>query len=280
MNHRGVKSHFCAHAALAQLRTPRWRNSLVNMMDFSHVHATAADMDDPDLLAELAAITGEQQPPTTARVAEPATKARVASLKKEALALKKANNIGAAKAKLAEAKRLEAQMAQLAATPPPAPRAAPGLGGIPSEAATAEVEGVTLSAADMNDPDLLAELAAITGDLEPRAPAPPAASLERQAAQAKAAADDAKRSGNKAEAMRQLKRAKELEAQAARLAAAAPPDSELAALMASMDGGGGGGSGGGGAHGRGGGGGGDAGGAEDDEMAQLVKSMPVGGGAK
>ena len=130
------------------------------MMDFSHVHATAADMDDPDLLAELAAITGEQQPPTTARVAEPATKARVASLKKEALALKKANNIGAAKAKLAEAKRLEAQMAQLAATPPPAPRAAPGLGGIPSEAATAEVEGVTLSAADMNDPDLLAELAA------------------------------------------------------------------------------------------------------------------------
>ena len=83
-------------------------------------------MDDPDLLAELAAITGEQQPPTTARVAEPATKARVASLKKEALALKKANNIGAAKAKLAEAKRLEAQMAQLAATPPPAPRGSCG----------------------------------------------------------------------------------------------------------------------------------------------------------
>ena len=122
MNHRGVKSHFCA-PSLARAGAAL----LVNMMDFSHVHATAADMDDPDLLAELAAITGEQQPPTTARVAEPATKARVASLKKEALALKKANNIGAAKAKLAEAKRLEAQMAQLAATPPPAPRAAPGL---------------------------------------------------------------------------------------------------------------------------------------------------------
>ena len=103
------------------MRTRAGAALLVNMLDFSHVHATAADMDDPDLLAELAAITGEQ-PPTTARVAEPATKARVASLKKEALALKKANNIGAAKAKLAEAKRLEAQMAQLAATPPPARR--------------------------------------------------------------------------------------------------------------------------------------------------------------
>ena len=51
---RGVKSHFCA---LARHCAPRWRTLLVNMMDFSHVHATAADMDDPDLLAELAAIT-------------------------------------------------------------------------------------------------------------------------------------------------------------------------------------------------------------------------------
>ena len=92
---------------------------------------TDADMQDPELLAELAAITGAPLPrakpseisrPTPAR--DPAAlKDRITSKKREALMLKKSGDAQAAVAALREAKEMEAALQAAEAAPTMMPSA-------------------------------------------------------------------------------------------------------------------------------------------------------------
>ena len=202
------------------------------------VTLTEADMNDPDLAAELAAVLGESIPaPPQRRAAAPppaeqggdwdaALRQQIGAKKKLALQLK-ATDKKAAMHALREAKALEAT---LKARPPPATvaatretvaaaretvamatgRAAKAAAAAPAaelslEAAMsvavgsmggANPDSVTVSDADMLDPELLAELAAISGNPDPaepelrappRPPPPPSASLRDREAGAAAA---------------------------------------------------------------------------------------------
>ena len=261
------------------------------MQDVGNVTLSAAEMNDPDLLAELAAITGGAPPAQPKSAPVPNLEAQIAAKKKEALAAKRAGDMPAAKALLSQAKALEAQLVRQQ-PPPPAAAAAPSQQAplevnemdalrLASSAGEGDVK-VTMSDADMLDPELLAELAAVTGGMEPP-PAEPARpsrrELEGRIAAAKAQALEAKRSGDKATAVAKLKEAKQLEAELQAFGSAPPqpsaaqPDATAAALAAAaaavavvdgMDGG-------------------DGGyGDEDDEegaLAALVSSMGGSGGS-
>ena len=74
------------------------------------VFVSAAEMNDPELLAELAAITGgAATPPPTLK--HEAIEEQIKAKKREAIIFKKASNLPAAKSALAEAKALEARLA-------------------------------------------------------------------------------------------------------------------------------------------------------------------------
>ena len=136
-------------------------------MNEPHITLTAADMDDPELLAELAAVTGTVMS-VAPELDEALLRQQIVAKKREALELKKANNLPAAKNALAEAKRLEACLAsaQPALAMPSVPPARAELmsqGAKAGHFKTSNPDNVTLTAADMDDPALLAELAAVAG---------------------------------------------------------------------------------------------------------------------
>ena len=157
-----------------------------------NVTLTEADMNDPDLAAELAAVLGESVPTPKHRPAEPihplpehgsdwdaALRQQIGAKKKLALQLKATDKKAAIHA-LREAKQLEAT---LKARKPPATARAAAPAAAPAPAAQLSLEAamrvavggmavgnpdsVTLSEADMHDPELLAELAAISGSPGP-----------------------------------------------------------------------------------------------------------------
>ena len=201
----------------------------ISMFDPSRVTVSAAEMEDPELLAELAAVLGEDAPPARNQPAanseakRKSLMAQIAAKKKEALAKKSAGDKGGALALMRESKQLEAQLAQLGAQGPPAaaPRAAASARAAPasqmgleqglalaSSGMPTDLRAVRVTDADMEDPELLAELAAVTGMAinEPAATAPPPnaaerrAALEREVQTAKREALEAKKSGNKVRA--------------------------------------------------------------------------------
>ena len=136
------------------------------------VTLTEADMNDPDLNAELAAVLGESVPSRPAAAArapehgsdsEAALRQQISAKKKLALQLRATDKPAAMQA-LREAKQLEAA---LQARPPPA-APPPAAAGAPAAAAARRValeaagargapggpEHVTLSEADMHDPEV------------------------------------------------------------------------------------------------------------------------------
>ena len=157
-----------------------------------NITLTEADMNDPELAAELAAVLGESIPTQRHRPAESihplpehgsdwdaALRQQIDAKKKLALQLKATDKKAAIHA-LREAKQLEAT---LKARPPPATARAAAPAAAPAPAAQLSLEmamrvavggmavgnpdSVTLSEADMHDPELLAELAAISGSPNP-----------------------------------------------------------------------------------------------------------------
>lgn len=163
------------------------------------VTLTAADMDDPELLAELAAITGEAPPPAR-RATAPAPpdpsqlRAQAEAKKQEALRLKRAGDIPGASQALRQYKALQTQLAapRPAATPAgtPAPTGGGGasaplstddLAAVLEGRVTQSVGSITATDGDLDDPELLAELAAVIGGppppptkRPPQQPQPPA----------------------------------------------------------------------------------------------------------
>ena len=151
-------------------------------------------MNDPELNAELLAVLGESiptpqrrpaaaaRPPDHGSDSDAALRQQIGAKKKLALQLRATDKPAAMQA-LREAKQLEAALKARPpppTVPPPTAAAAPGAaaarrvpleaaracgapGGAPGGFALGEPESVTLSEADMRDPELLAELAAITG---------------------------------------------------------------------------------------------------------------------
>ena len=77
--------------------------------DPSRVQVTAAEMEDPELLAELAAILGEDAPPArgNSEAQRKSLVSRIAAKKKEALAKKSAGDKGGALTLLRESKQLD-----------------------------------------------------------------------------------------------------------------------------------------------------------------------------
>ena len=147
------------------------------------VTITAADMEDPVLLAELAAIMGEAPPPKPADPRERLA-AQAEAKKREALQQKRAGNTAAAGKALREYKALQAQLD--AKAPPAKARAAAPPGDVDLASllsgAGSDPSSVTVTDADMNDPDLLAELYAVTGGL-PTPKASPRASGKARVSQ-------------------------------------------------------------------------------------------------
>ena len=137
------------------------------------VTLTEADMNDPDLNAELAAVLGESVPSRPAAAArapdhgsdsDAALRQQISAKKKLALQLRATDKPAAMQA-LREAKQLEAA---LQARPPPPAAPPPAAAGAPAAAAARRVgleaagargapgdpESVTLSEADMHDPEV------------------------------------------------------------------------------------------------------------------------------
>eukprot|EP00966_Prymnesium_polylepis_P159674 3690207-Prymnesium_polylepis.1 len=175
-------------------------------------------MEDPELLAELAAVLGEDAPtlraaksPADVAAQRKSLESRVLAKKKQALAQKKAGDMKDATKLLREAKELEAQLQQLpaaAATAAPRAVAAPPQPAVPTNVRrdVDDIGDVQATEEDMEDPDLLAELAAVTGGVAPAQPAAvPSATAQREALQkevlaAKREALQAKNAGNKVRA--------------------------------------------------------------------------------
>ena len=218
------------------------------------VNFTEADMDDPDLAAELAAVLGESIPTKQSRAAaaalanhgsdgDAALRQQIGAKKKLALQLKATDKKAAMQA-MREAKQLEATLKARPSHPASAP--------VPAAAAQLSLEAamivavgsgpnpdsVTLSEADMHDPELLAELAAISGGDGGDGGADRAggatygaacggrgpnasgsrqqrAGLEGQLAAAKAAALQARRVNDRPLALQKMRECKQIEAEIA-----------------------------------------------------------------
>ena len=139
------------------------------MADDPDVTVTDADMEDPELLAELAALTGGGDPPKPTPKPDLAAQradleARIMAKKKEAIRLKA--DKPACAAAMREYKAMEAQLNKLNASaappalPPPAP---PPTRKPPAEPTDKDIAAVTVTDEDMDDPELLAELTALSG---------------------------------------------------------------------------------------------------------------------
>ena len=201
--------------------------------DVEKVTATDEDMNDPELMADLLAMTGGVAPAAPAPAPAPSAAARraqlerqAAELKREALQAKSVGNLKLATAKMREMKAAQERLAALPPAAAPAARAAPNKPAARSAVDVADVDKVTATDEDLNDPELLASLADITGGAAPAAPT--RAQLERQAAELKREAIQAKSAGNLKLAtakMQEMKAAQEL-------LAALPPAAAPAARTA------------------------------------------------
>jgi hypothetical protein len=147
-------------------------------MSEPHVTLTAADMEDPELLAELAAVLGEAPPPRRRATAPPPPdqsqlRAQAEAKKQEALRLKRAGDVPGASQALRQYKALQAQLAAPppAATPAGSPAPAGDRAPLSTDDLAAVLDGrvaqnvgsILLTEDDLNDPELLAELAAVLG---------------------------------------------------------------------------------------------------------------------
>ena len=130
------------------------------------VDFTDADMDDPELLAELAAVMGHAPPVPDTAARRARLEAQVKAKRQEALRLKAFDKTAAVKA-LREAKTLEAELQTISsaasATVPPAPAPSRAAAQPVAAAEDASVDRVRVTDEEMDDPELNAELLAITG---------------------------------------------------------------------------------------------------------------------
>ena len=135
--------------------------------DDVEVTVTDADMEDPELLAELAALTGgpppaKPKPPADLAAQRANLQDRIAAKKKEAMALKGVALKGdkaACQAAIKEYKDMEAELAKLPL--PQEPVAPPSVKAKEGPPTDAEIDSVVVTEDDLNDPTLLAELAAL-----------------------------------------------------------------------------------------------------------------------
>ena len=149
------------------------------MDDDPDVVVTDADMEDPELLAELYALTGgpppaKPKPPADLAAQRANLQDRIAAKKKEAIALK--GDKAACVAAIQEYKAMEAELAKL---PLPQQPVAPPPANAKGPPTDADIDSVDVTEEDMNDPILLAELAGL---------GPPSAALEELTTHRSAAA--------------------------------------------------------------------------------------------